>query len=523
MSEPSDSPRRAGFARTPHELANYQFGPLERRGFLLGMSGGQVGALGGAGALALLALRTLPGPVAGLVSGAIVLLGLAAALLSIAGRRLMEWLPLLAAYGLRRLRGRHRFRSRAHLLGHLVSVSEDGGVLEALPPEQRPAGLRDLRFLEVVAGVEGRAVGVINDIRRHTYVGVLRVRGPSFNLLDDAGQAAAVQAWASILAGYALATSPVSRLQWIERTLPDDGHHLARHFEERRGEDGQEAALRIYSQAISEAREGRTRHECLLAVRVDARRAWRQVRQEDSGSLDRGACGLLVRELAALGERLEAARIEVEAVLGPSAVAEVIRSAYEPDARPRLRVIHGGGGADAGPHPRNAWPQETMEGFAHHRAGPRAFHTTYHVREWPRIEVGPGFLAPLLLGSDSLRTVSMTLEPVPPARAAKELRRALASDASDDTLREKAGWLPSFRRQREEENVLRAERELADGHASYRFSAYVTVGAGGAAELEAACAEVEQTASRSHLELERLFAQQELAFTYTLPLCEGLA
>ena len=29
-------------------------------------------------------------------------------------------------------------------------------------------------------------------------------------------------------------------------------------------------------------------------------------------------------------------------------------------------------------------------------------------------------------------------------------------------------------------------------------------------------------AGRSHLELERLVAQQELAFTYTLPLCEGL-
>ena len=80
----------------------------------------------------------------------------------------------------------------------------------------------------------------------------------------------------------------------------------------------------------------------------------------------------------------------------------------------------------------------------------------------------------------------------------------------------------SFRRQREAENVLRAERELADGHASYRFSGYVTVSAAGRDELEADCAEVEQAASRAHLELERLVAQQEAAFAYTLPLCEGL-
>jgi hypothetical protein len=437
----------------------------------------------------------------------------------VAGRPLEAWVPLLAGYGLRRLRRRYHFRSRAHLLGHLVSASEDGRVLEALPPEERPACLRDLRFLEVEAAAPGQVVGVVKDSRRHTYVGVLRVRGRSFNLLDDPGQAAAVQAWATILAGYALASSPVSRLQWLERTRPDDGLQLARHFDEHSAADTPEAALRIYSRAVWDSRQVGSRHEGLLAVQVDARRAWRQVRQVGGG--DRGACALLVRELVALGERLESAGIAVESTLGPRAIAEVVRSAYEPDASPTLRVIHGDG-SDAGPHPRNAWPRETAEGFAHHRAGPRAFHATYHVREWPRIEVGPGFLAPLLLGARCLRTVSMTLEPVPAARAARELSRALASDASDDTLRQRSGWLPSFRRQREEENVLRAERELADGHASYRFSAYVTVSAGGADELEAACAEVEQAASRSHLELERLLAQQERAFTYTLPLCEGV-
>ena len=116
----------------------------------------------------------------------------------------------------------------------------------------------------------------------------------------------------------------------------------------------------------------------------------------------------------------------------------------------------------------------------------------------------------------------MTLEPIPAAQAERELRRAQASDVSDDTLRQKGGWLTSFRQLREQENVQRAEQELADGHASYRFTAYVTVSASGVDELDAACAEVEQAASRAHLELERLLAQQELAFTYTLPLCEGL-
>src|SRR5215472_2601506 len=474
--------------------------------------------LGGAGALALLALHALPDSWAALTAAAIAISGTTVALMSVAGRPLEAWLPLVAGYCLRRLRGRHNFSARAHLHGHLVQINADGLVLEVLPPEDRGASLRDLRLLQVESG-DG-PLGVISNERLHTYVGVLRVMGGSFHLLDDAGQAAAIWAWASILSGYAMTSSPVSRLQWIERTLPEDGHQLAQHFRERSSHDAPPAALRVYAEAISKLRQEHTRHERLLALQIDARCARRQVRESGGSSVERGACTLLLRELAQLCERLEAAGIEVEGALGPRSVAEVIRSSYEPEVRARLRVIYGDG-HDAGPHPRNAWPQQTEEALAHFQSGQHSLHATYHVREWPRIEVGPGFLAPLL-GASGWRTVSMTLEPVPGAKAAKELRQALTRDVSDDTLRQKAGWLPSFRRQREEENVLRAERELADGHASYRFSAYVAVSAHDADELEGACAEVEQAASLARLELERLYAQQELAFTYTLPLCEGL-
>ena len=497
----------------------YQFGPLERRGLILGLDGGQVAVLGCAAALALLALRALPAAAGGLLAILLMATAAAGALLPVAGRSPAAWLPLVLGYALRRLLGGHRQRSNAHLVGHLVRVRDDGSVLDVLPPGEAPAVLHGLQILEVET--EQALAGVIKNARRHTYVAVLRVRGRSFGLLDDPGQANAARGWASVLAGYALASSPVSRLQWIVRTLPDDGREIARHFEERGHPGAPETARHVYAQALGQAQRSATRHECLLALAFDARRAWRQVRQAGQGNLYRGACALLLRELAALCQSLDAAGVTVEDVLGSRALAEVIRSAYEPNARPRLRLVHGTGPQD-GPHPLSAWPAETVERFAHHEAGPGTLHTTYHVREWPRIEVGPAFLAPLLLDGTGLRTVSMTLEPVPAARAARELRRALASDVSDDSIRQRGGWLPSFRRQREEENVLRAERELADGHASYRFSGYVRVSASSEDELEAASAAVEQSAARSHLELERLLAQQARAFTYTLPLCEGL-
>jgi hypothetical protein len=505
----------------PAERARYQFGPLERRGVLLGLSGAQLTLLCVAGLVGVLILRGLPGAIGGLSAAVLVGLGLAGSLGRIAGRPPVAWLPLLIAFGLRRLLRRHRFRSSAHLDGHQVTVNQAGELIDALAPEARPPSLRHLHILEVHASDHGPAAGVIHDPRRHTYVGVLRVRGRSFNLLDEAGQAAASQAWGAVLAGYALQGSVVSRLQWIERTLPEDGQALVRHFEVRAQEDAPEAALRACRTAIDEVGDRGLQHECLLAVQIDARRAWRQVRQMGNGDVARGACALLLRELATLATNLEPAGVTSQGQLGPRTIAEVFRTAHEPELRPRLRVIHGDGVAD-GPEVRNAWPRLAEESFAAHRTGPHAFHATYHVREWPRIEVGPGFLTPLLLHTQSLRTVAMTMAPIAADRASQEIRRQLAANVSDDQIRQKGGWLPSFRRTREHENVIRAEQELTDGHASYRFSAYVTVSARSREELEDCCAEIEQAASRSHLELDRLVAEQQRAFGFTLPLCGGL-
>jgi hypothetical protein len=40
--------------------------------------------------------------------------------------------------------------------------------------------------------------------------------------------------------------------------------------------------------------------------------------------------------------------------------------------------------------------------------------------------------------------------------------------------------------------------------------------------LEEACSEIEQQAQQARLELRRLYGEQDVAFTCTLPLCRGL-
>jgi hypothetical protein len=151
-----------------------------------------------------------------------------------------------------------------------------------------------------------------------------------------------------------------------------------------------------------------------------------------------------------------------------------------------------------------------------------SWHATFWISEWPRVDVGPEFLGPLLLGSVR-RTTSVVMEPVAPGRAVRQVETARTADLADAELRRRGGFLATARRAREADTVVQRESELAEGHASFRFSGYVTVRADSAEELEEACQATEQAAGQAHLELRRLYGDQLNAVALTLPLCRGLS
>jgi hypothetical protein len=150
------------------------------------------------------------------------------------------------------------------------------------------------------------------------------------------------------------------------------------------------------------------------------------------------------------------------------------------------------------------------------------WHATYWISEWPRVDVNPDFLAPLLLGPVR-RSVAVVMEPLPPSQAVRQVERARTADMADSELRRRGGFLATARRAREVDVVSRREEELADGHASFRFSGYVTVTAPTREQLDDACEMTEQDAGQCRLELRRLYGDQVRALACTLPLCRGLA
>ena len=468
-------------AESTRPAARYRFGPLERRGVVAGWRGGQLAAVAASLAVAVLVLRAAPTPPGIAVAVAVVGAAVGVATWPIGGRTAEEWAPDALRHASRTLSRRAGRRARPF------------GALALLPVELRHGG---------------RRAGVLVDRTARRYTCVLRASTTGFVLLGEPEQAARVTAWATVLASLARQGSSVHRLQWVARCLPDAGAEVRSHLARAAVVAPEHEAHRSYLALVTHEQAVAHVHDVLLAVSVDATRAARAVRGAGGG--DTGACGVLLREAASLRRLLGDAGIDTGDVLDAEALADAVRSGFD-DAP------HAGAG---GGQRRWPWPMGIDAGWSEVRVD-GTWHATYWVAEWPRRDVGPDFLGPLLV-SDVRRTVALVMEPLAPIDAARRVEQARTADIADAELRRRGGFLATARRRREEEVLLEREGELAEGHGQYRFAGYVTVSATDREALDDACARTEQAAGRAGLELRRCYGDQDRAFTCTLPLGRGL-
>lgn len=492
----------------------YRFPPLERRGLIAGVTGTQLLVAGAGCLLALGAIRLLPGAGGTLLAISVAAGTAAAACWNVAGRTPGGWVPVAAAW-----------LGRKAAQPALSDVAQVGTTVDGRARAAPPAALRGVNVSAAPEVAGSPPMGVVRDVKAGTLAAMVAVRGRSFSLLDPTEKQRRLDAWGSVLAGLCREGSPVHRLQWIERATPGDRDGLRRYLEESArpiGRGGGGPTRESYAELISGAGPVGQAHLTLVVMAVNFRKAVRASRTLGRGA---AACAVLRRELRLLQGQLRNADLVLDRVLTVGEVAATLRASIDPSAStPIRRRFLGGGGRDESARPvdpGSAWPTASDERWASWRAE-GSWHTTYWIAEWPRIEVGPDFLSPLLLATSGSRAATVVMAPVPPARAAREVQAARTADLADEQLRQKAGFLTTARRQREAEGVIRRESELADGHAEYRFSGYVTVSAPTDADLDVACAEIEQAARQSNLELRRLYGQQAEAFTWTLPLARGL-
>jgi hypothetical protein len=496
----------------------YRFGPLERRGLIGSLRPPQVFAIAAALTGAVVLMRAVAGGAA-LVSALVLpLAAVAFCFWPISGRSAEEWLPIVGRHVARRVRGRHVFLSPAPQAGARAQLDGRPEPVVALP-----SAAKELELL--AAPVHGEEVGVIKDRRTHTYTAALAVRVTSFGLLDRGEQESRQASWGGVLAGLAREGSPVSRVQWIERTVPADGDEIGRYLGEaweRESVPLDSLAMQSYLELTSTAPAITTDHELFVCLQIDAKRAWRRIKRAGGKQgTDAGACGVLLRELEALAERLATADVQVVGALRPGVLAAAFRVAFDPWSRPGLARLAAADPDRDGIDEAAAWPTATETSWGVYRAE-GVFHATYWISGWPRIDVGAAFLSPLLLHAQMVRAIAVTIEPISPLRAIREVEAARTTDIADRDLRGRMGFIETARGRRQTEAVARREEELADGHAALRFAGYVTVSARSLDALERHCSEIEHAAQMARLELLLLYGQQEEAFTYTLPLCRGL-
>jgi hypothetical protein len=492
------------------DVPRYRFGPLERRGVLVGLRATQLAFLGTGGLLVVTAGRVFAPTVALAVALFISLMVAFAAFVPIGGRALDEWVPVFGQWVLSGITGRRRFVSGRPLDG-LTAVLE--------PQPEFPSLLKGITILAHPVPGSGARIGIVKDARNGTFTGLLAVRGKSFALLDGPEKARRLASWAGILAGLAREGGVVHRLQWVERTVPDPGDEIGNYLKDNIAVPLDSVIARSYLEVVDEAGPVTQQHETFVALQIHAARSARAVKAAGGG--DEGACELLRRELAALSTKLVSAEVTVEGALTPRLVASALRTGFDPSCREALAKSASRLPDSEGTSVVNAAPMATEVSWSSYRSD-EAWHRTYWIAEWPRIDADPDFLAPLMLRTERMRTVSLTMEPISPLKAIRTVESARTSAAADEELRNRAGFVTTARRSREQEALASHERDLGDGHAFYRFAGFVTVSAPDPDELERACGEIEEAAGRSFLDIRRLSGEQDVAFTYTLPLCRGL-
>ena len=444
-------------------------------GFVVGLSFGPVGAIAGTLALAVAATG---------------------AFTPMSGRTPEQWVPVLFGFLVKRVTRQHVYRRP----------------LTAAP--DLPGHLADVRIVSIPV-TDGQSVGVIVDAARGTLSAVMSVSGETFMLLDREDQERRSSAWGALLAGLARDGSPVVRVQWVARTVPETGQAL-RHFWEQAGTRGGAPAI-SYQQLQSSAGSRGWRTETYLTVVIDARKA----RSHGRSSRDLPAgTQLLMRELAAVEELLAQCELNMAGWLPPRGLAKVLREAYEPGSQ---TVLESPASEVPGPgvDPAVAGPMVARDSWATYRTDD-AWHATYWIHEWPRLDVASDFLAPLLNGSGARRTLTLIAEPVGARRAARQIAAARTAGVANQAMRERVGQMTTERNRIEAEDVQRRERELVAGHADYRFTGLLCVTADTLETLDEACLQAEVAAHASCLEIRRLYGEQDQAFAAALPVGRGL-
>ncbi|WP_435058184.1 SCO6880 family protein [Streptomyces sp. bgisy060] len=474
-----------------------KFPHRSRRGILLGLSLPQLVLV--SASLALLLVTVVATGLLGAVALA-PLWAASAALVAIRrnGRSLIDWMPIVARHAHRRRTGQTLWLARP------VTRPRQDGVLHL------PGSAASLKV--VTPGDSANGAAAVHDPHQQTLTAIARVTSRAFVLLDPATQNHNVASWGRALASIAR-SGHLATVQVLERTVPDSGDTLTRHWTHN-GQPQAPVAGQIYSELVASAGPAAAPHETYLAISLDLKAAKRLIAQAGGGLP--GAFTVMEQTTASIAQAARNAGLQVTGWLSSREIAAVIRTAYDPKALAALQQWSETGRAEA--DPAAAGPVVQVEEYDR-IATDSARHATYWVENWPRTEIGAGFLHGLMFTAGVRRSLSLVYVPQGLESALRDVQRKKAAIIADANERARRGQVDSEEDSVEYADVKTRERQLIAGHADVALTGLITVTAETDALLDAACAQIETHAVTSGVDLRRLNYQQPDAFALSaLPL-----
>lgn len=464
----------------------FRFGPRDDRGLVASLRLSQVSTL----CLTLISVTVITRYSSSshryLLAIACLVVGVVLALVRVAGRSIVEWAPEIWMYLQAGISG-HRHVVYRFSQGRLVtrtSKTFDG-----------------LQFVEFEMG--SARIGALYDRSERTISAVLRVESEQFSLLDDQEQMRKVSEWSTLLAALSADRSNV-RLKWVVQSVPDTSERYRASIARAMllaGSNLQCSALDSYLSLCEQLQHGALRTDQLVVVSAYVPRSSRAANAEASSMFGDRVASDFARQVSLVDRRLREMGLDVRGACSKQFLVRLTQQRFDASlAR-----------FDTAP----PWPSALEERWESIRTD-NTWHATYWISEWPKSEVSPGFLLPILRERSLRKSVVLCMAPVRPEKAIRAAERRRTNSVADAALRKRYGFALSSRIRTQHEAVVQREEELAKGHVSFEFSGYVTVSAPSLDELQRDCERVEQACSLSHLEIRRLYGMQRESLLFGL-------
>jgi len=459
--------------RTEATPACYEIGAAGVGGVWFGLGTARVAVLG-VGLLAAVVALTVDVPP--LLAALPVLLAVGLAAVRVAGRPLLDWAGPAGTRAGSTASGSTRWTTSIPS----VSTAAHG---DAATVRLRLPG--EFGHLSVARCPDDPSIGMLTDAATRTVTVVFDVCGlDRFPMLEAAEQDTLIAGWGDALGVLADTDEALGRLQLIERAAPPllDPYPA-------------ETAVLESQQWTSQIAALATGHDTRLAT------------QWSFPHLDAAAVATILSRCQLVSRSLLSARL----LTRPLTVEELtgdLTATLTGDA-----TTTAGHGEGVGPVSRRAeWTQVRIDD---------RLHRSFAVTGWPTSPVGAAWLSPLVLSAPAgtTRTVSLHLERVAPATAARVARTRRAKAVLDQSDRARLGMTSSAALAGAEASGVAMDAELAAGYRTHRLAGLITISADTVAALDDAGQVIRQAAAVCRLELRPLHGQHETALAATLPLC----